>query len=143
MSDVSICFFYAYVVCDLTQHCLTTGHSVSKNNTRVLSREQEWRRRKVKEAIYIKQQGATMNRDQGYQLPPPSTHLSFRRYLGQVTDSRCVIKICRSRSKSRSFVSANSLQSKFKVTITYCVVGSEMASERSSNSSRDSWIASS
>ena len=53
------------------KHCLATGHSVSTNNVRVLSREQEWHRRKVKEAIYIKQQGPTMNRDQGYQLPPP------------------------------------------------------------------------
>ena len=39
------------------------------------------------------------------------------RYLGQVTDNQCVMKICRSRSKHRSFFSANSLQSKFKVTI--------------------------
>ena len=51
------------------------GHSVSKNNIRVLSREQKWHRRKVKEAIYIKQQGPTMNRDQGYQLPPIYTQI--------------------------------------------------------------------
>ena len=51
------------------EHCLATGHSVSKNNVRVLSREQEWHRRKIKEAIYIKQQGPTINRDQRYQLP--------------------------------------------------------------------------
>ena len=46
---------------------------------------------------------------------PPSTPISFRRYLGQVTDNQCVINICRSRSKRLSFVSANSLQSKFKI----------------------------
>ena len=57
------------------EHCLVTGHSVSKNNIRVLSREQEWHRRKVKEAIYIKQHGPTMNRDQGYQLPPIYTQI--------------------------------------------------------------------
>ena len=28
------------------EHCLATGHSVSKNNIRVLRREQEWQRRK-------------------------------------------------------------------------------------------------
>ena len=39
------------------------------------------------------------------------------RYLGQVTDNQCMIKICSSRSKRRSFVSANSLRSKFKITI--------------------------
>ena len=52
------------------RHNKTSGPSVSKNNIRVLSREQEWHRRKVKEAIYIKQHGPTMNRDQGNQLPP-------------------------------------------------------------------------
>ena len=57
------------------EHCLATGHSVSKNNIRVLSREQEWHKRKVKEAIYIKQHGPTMNRDQGYQLPPIYTQI--------------------------------------------------------------------
>ena len=51
------------------EHCLATGHSLSTNNIKVLCREQEWHRRKVKEAIYIKQQGPTMNRNQGYQLP--------------------------------------------------------------------------
>ena len=57
------------------EHCLATGHSVSKNNIKVLCREQEWQRRKVKEAIYIKQHGPTMNRDQGYQLPPIYTQI--------------------------------------------------------------------
>ena len=52
------------------EHCLATGHSVSKNNIKVLCREKEWYRCKVKEAIFIKQHGPTMNRDQGYQLPP-------------------------------------------------------------------------
>ena len=57
------------------EHCLATGHSVSNKNIRVLSREQEWHKRKVKEAIYIKQHGPTMNRDQGYQLPPIYTEI--------------------------------------------------------------------
>ena len=38
-------------------HCNATGHSVSLDNTRVLTREPQWTKRKVKEAIYI-QKGA-------------------------------------------------------------------------------------
>ena len=51
-------------------HCNATGHIVSMDNLRVLDREQDWLERKVKEAIHIKQRGPSMNRDQGYQLPP-------------------------------------------------------------------------
>ena len=51
-------------------HCNATGHSVSMDNLRVLAREQDWLKRKVKEAIHIKQRAPSMNRDQGYQLPP-------------------------------------------------------------------------
>ena len=51
-------------------HCNATGHSVSMDNLRVLDREQDWLKRKVKEAIHIKQRAPSMNRDQGYQLPP-------------------------------------------------------------------------
>ena len=41
------------------------------DNISVLSREQVWHRREVKEVIHSKQRGPTMNRNQGYQLPPP------------------------------------------------------------------------
>ena len=51
-------------------HCNANGHSVSMDNLRVLDREQDWLKRKVKEAIHIKQRAPSMNRDQGYQLPP-------------------------------------------------------------------------
>ena len=51
-------------------HCNATGHSVSMANLRVLDREQDWLKHKVKEAIHIKQRAPSMNRDQGYQLPP-------------------------------------------------------------------------
>ena len=96
------------------EHCLATGHSVAKNNVRVLSREQEWHRRKVKEAICIKQQGPTMNCDQGYQLPP---HLHPDPSAGIWVNSKtCVTKICRNRSK-RCIFSSKSLQSKFQFTI--------------------------
>ena len=51
-------------------HCNATGHSVSLDNTKVLTREPQWTKRKVKEAIYIKKSAPSMNREQGYQLPP-------------------------------------------------------------------------
>ena len=35
------------------EHCNNTGHSVSWDNTKVLTGEQDWLKRKVKEAIYI------------------------------------------------------------------------------------------
>ena len=50
-------------------HCLATGHSVSIKNTKILAREQDWLKRKVKEAIHIREKAPNMNRDQGYQLP--------------------------------------------------------------------------
>ena len=51
-------------------HCNATGHFVSLDNTKVLTREPQWTKRKVKEAIYIKKSAPSMNREQGYQLPP-------------------------------------------------------------------------
>ena len=51
-------------------HCNATGHSVSLDNTKVLTREPQWTKRKVKEAILIKKRAPSMNREQVYQLPP-------------------------------------------------------------------------
>ena len=52
------------------EHSISTGHSVSLRNSKILCREPDWIKRKVKESIYIKQRRPDMNRDQGYQLPP-------------------------------------------------------------------------
>ena len=54
----------------LGDHGDATGHSVFMDNLNVLDREQDWMKRKVKEAIHIKQGAPSMSRDQGYQLPP-------------------------------------------------------------------------
>ena len=52
------------------EHCLNTGHSVSRDNMNVITREEDWLKRKVKEAIYISQKRPTINGDLGYQLHP-------------------------------------------------------------------------
>ena len=54
-------------------HCNATGHSVSLDNTKVLTREPQWTKRKVKEDIYIKRNSPSMNREQGYPSCPRST----------------------------------------------------------------------
>ena len=72
-------------------HCNATGHSVSMDNLRVLDREQDWLKRKVKEAIHVKQRAPSMNRDH------PSMVRSFRdnHHLSRITHpDHCVIKIC-------------------------------------------------
>ena len=60
-------------------HCNATGHSVSFDNTKVLTREPQWTKIKVKEAIYIKKSAPAMNCEQGYQLPPIYHQLQFPR----------------------------------------------------------------
>ena len=52
------------------EHTISTGHTISLGNSKILCREPDWIKRKVKESIYIRQQHPNMNRDQGYQLPP-------------------------------------------------------------------------
>ena len=51
-------------------HCNATRHSVSLDDTKVLTREPQWTKRQVTEAIYIKRNSPSMNREEGYQLPP-------------------------------------------------------------------------
>ena len=57
------------------EHRLSTSYSVSITNTKILERELDSHRRKVKEAIHISQRHPTMDRDQGYH---PSTRLFCR-----------------------------------------------------------------
>ena len=90
-------------------------HNVSKNNIRVLSREQDC------QDVKSRRPSTSSNRAPPWIVIrdtncPPSTPRSFRRYLGQVTDNLCVIRIGRRRSKRR-IVSKNSFESKFKFTI--------------------------
>ena len=55
------------------EHCPHEHHNITKDSVRLLAREDIWLKRKVREAIKIKIGQPAMNRDQGYELPPPST----------------------------------------------------------------------
>ena len=65
----------------LGDYCNVNGHSVSIGKVKVLAREQEWMRHKVKEAIHIKQGAFYMNIDQGYQLPPIYGQIKIRMWI--------------------------------------------------------------
>ena len=54
------------------EHCTHEHHTITKDSVRVLVREDSWLKRKVREAIEIKIVQPAMNRDQGYELSPPS-----------------------------------------------------------------------
>jgi len=51
------------------EHCKQTGHKIDPNKTRVLTSEEHLWKRKVKEAIEIKQRRPSLNRDEGLELP--------------------------------------------------------------------------
>ena len=58
-------------------HCNATGHSVSLDNTKVLTREPQWTKRKVKEAIYIKKSAPSMNRERDTSCPRSTSSSCF------------------------------------------------------------------
>ena len=62
-------------------HCNATRHSVSLDNTKVLTREPQWTKRKVKSA-------PSMNREQGYQLPLIYHQLLLPEHLPRKKTSR-------------------------------------------------------
>ena len=52
------------------EHTLNTGHTVSMTNAKILGKEENWKARKIKEAIKIRTQRPLLNRDSGIQLSP-------------------------------------------------------------------------
>ncbi|XP_053389112.1 uncharacterized protein LOC123531409 [Mercenaria mercenaria] len=52
------------------EHCQNTGHTIKSENTKILTSESGLIKRKVKEAIEIKQRRPSLNRDEGLELPP-------------------------------------------------------------------------
>ena len=58
----------------------STDHSVSLDNTKILAVEPKWFERGVKEAIYIRAHGPSLNKDGGrYNLPPIWNNIIQRR----------------------------------------------------------------
>ena len=45
-------------------------HPISKDNVKVIAREDHTFRRKIRESIEIRTRRPAINRDQGYELPP-------------------------------------------------------------------------
>ena len=60
------------------EHIESTGHDIYPNDIKVLDTEQTWLRRKIKEALYIKEHQPELNRDRGYELAPIYDHLVSR-----------------------------------------------------------------
>ena len=51
------------------EHCTHEHHKITKDIVRVLAREDNWLKRKVREAIETKIVQPAMNCDQGYEFP--------------------------------------------------------------------------
>lgn len=51
------------------EHCDSKGHKIKPENTKILNTEDNFWKRKVKEAIEIKQRKPSLNRDEGLELP--------------------------------------------------------------------------
>ncbi len=49
----------------ITDHSVTNNHVIDWDGVRVVDRESDTTRRRIREAIWIKRRGTTMNRDQG------------------------------------------------------------------------------
>ena len=60
------------------EHRDNTGHSFPESNIKVLDSEEHWYRRKVKEALQIKEKRPSLNRDRGLELPAIYSHIVSR-----------------------------------------------------------------
>jgi hypothetical protein len=54
----------------VNEHQTNTGHEIDWENVKVVGSEDKWMRRKIKESIAIRRDKPSLNRDQGWDLPP-------------------------------------------------------------------------
>ena len=54
----------------IREHQTNTGHVIDWENAKIIGREDHWLKRKIKEAIAIRKDKPSLNRDQGWDLPP-------------------------------------------------------------------------
>ena len=54
----------------VAEHITNKGHTVNQEDSKVVAREDKFWRRKIHEAIVIRETCPKINRDQGLQLPP-------------------------------------------------------------------------
>ena len=63
------------------EHRVNTGHNIPPENLKVLDNEENWFRRRVKEAIHIKRHNPKLNRDKGMELSAIYDHVVSRERL--------------------------------------------------------------
>ena len=51
------------------EHTINTKHTISVHNVKIIAREEHLWKRKIREAVEIKTNAPTLNRDTGYDLP--------------------------------------------------------------------------
>ena len=70
----------------VAEHYAHEHHKITKDSVKLLAREDVWLKRKVREAIKIKVGQPAMNRDQGYELPPPASTMNYCCHVITIND---------------------------------------------------------
>ena len=69
----------------ITEHQSVTGHRCDTDNVKILTQEERFFPRKIREALKIHQRRPALNRDKGYEIPPVILQLLPRDFRSHVT----------------------------------------------------------
>ena len=72
----------------ITEHQQVTGHLCDTDNVKVLTQEERFFPRKIREALKIHQRRPALNRDKGYEVPPVILQLLPRDFRSHVTSTQ-------------------------------------------------------